>query len=118
MRYILLFLLPLLTLYASERSYNKGEMLFFSKACNGCHGADAEGGGTTPRLANKKKKYLMQRLHYFKEGRVSTIKQEMMVQFIVNFSEADIENMATFLSEHKESKAEDISEDLFGGYGS
>jgi len=118
MKHISILVLFVLTLYASSSSYNKGEMLYFSKACNGCHGVNAEGGGTTPRLANRTKKYLIQRLKYFKNGRVTTIKQEMMVQFIINLSNEDIENIATFLCEHKKLQTRDVSEDLFGGYGS
>jgi len=118
MKYISILVICVLTLYASSSSYNKGEMLYFSKACNGCHGVNAEGGGATPRLANRTKKYLIQRLKYFKKGRVSTIKQEMMVQFIINLSNEDIENITTFLSEHKKLQTRDVSEDLFGGYGS
>ena len=118
MRYILLLALLLLSSKANESSYNKGEMLFFAKACNGCHGANAEGSSTTPKLANKKREYLIQRLQYFKKGKVNTMKQEMMVQFIINFTQEEIEDIATFLSKHKSSHTEDISEDLFGGYGS
>ncbi|RLA70240.1 MAG: hypothetical protein DRG30_09425 [Epsilonproteobacteria bacterium] len=118
MKHISILLVFVLTLYASNSPYNKGEMLYFTKACNGCHGVNAEGGGRTPRLANRTKKYLIQRLKYFKNAKVATIKQEMMVQFIINFSNEDIENIATFLSEHKKLQTRDVSEDLFGGYGS
>jgi len=115
---MVLFILLVTSIYADSANYNKGEMLYFSKVCNGCHGVDALGGGVYPKLANKKKKYLKERLYYFKKGKVSTQNQEMMVQFILNFSDEDIENIATFLSEHKKRELRNVAEDLFGGYGS
>jgi len=118
MKYILLFTFMLSCAYGSQQSYNRGEMLFFSKVCNGCHGVNAEGGGVNPKLANKKRAYLIDRLKYFKKGRVKTQKQEMMVQFIRTFSSQDIEDMATFLSEHKASESKRMDDDLFGGFGS
>jgi len=118
MRYFLLAFLLISSLSASSGSYNRGEMLFFSNACNGCHGAEAEGGGIYPRLAQKKKNYLVNKLKYFRRGRVSTQNQEMMVQFVLKFSDKNIDDIATFLSEHKGFETEPMQEDLFGGYGS
>lgn len=118
MKYMVLFSLLFTFVYGSQQSYNRGEMLYFTKVCNGCHGVNAEGGGIYPKLANKKKSYLLDKLKYFKKGRVSNQNQEMMVQFIRTFTPKEIEDMATFLSKHKTKESKNIDEDLLGGYGS
>ena len=118
MRLFLLFLLITGQTFANEQSYNRGEMLFFSQACSSCHGPDAEGSTTYPKLANKKKSYLLERLHAFKNGKVLNNSQQMMAQFIEQLSEQDINDLATFLSEHKKVETKDVADDLLGGFGS
>lgn len=118
MRLFLLFLLLISPIFANEQSYNRGEMLFFSKGCSSCHGPDAEGSTTYPKLANKKKSYLLERFHAFKSGKVFNNSQQMMAQFIEQLSEQDINDLATFLSEHKQVQTEDVSDELLGGFGS
>lgn len=118
MKYFLLLLLLLQVLKADEAAYNRGENIYFVKVCNGCHGVDAKGGGIYPSLAHKKRKYLLNRLHYFKKGNVTTQNQEMMVQFIRTMSEQEMQDLVTFLSEHKEKETEDIADHLLGGFGS
>lgn len=117
MRYIILILLSLNILYA-DASYNRGETLFFAKACTSCHGAAAEGSTTYPRLANKKESYLLKKLHYFKRGEVLSVSQQMMAQFIHKLSEQDMKDLAHFLSTHKKVEIDDVSDDILGGYGS
>jgi len=117
-RFILLVFLTTSSLFAGGAKYNRGEMIFFSKGCNGCHGASAEGGGVNPRLAGKKKSYLINKLRYFRKGKVSSQTQEMMVQFALKLSDKEIDDLATFFSEHKQSDVEDVSHELLGGFGS
>jgi len=117
-RFILLCIFTISSLFAGDAKYNRGEMLFFSKGCNGCHGASAEGGGVNPRLAGKKKSYLINKLRYFRKGKVGSQTQEMMVQFTLKLSDKDIDDLATFFSEHKQSDVDDISNELLGGFGS
>ena len=118
MKYFLLLLLFALSAQANEAAYNRGENIYFVKVCNGCHGVDAKGGGIYPSLAHKKRKYLLDKLHYFKKGKVSTQNQEMMVQFIRTMSEEEMQDLVTFLSEHKEKVTEDVADHLLGGFGS
>jgi len=118
MKLILLILLVTFSLLASSKSYNRGEMLYFKKVCNGCHGTNAKGGGIYPYLANKNKVYLIDRLKYFRKGKVNTQRQEIMVQFLISFSDKEIEDIATYLSTHKASEETNVESDLLGGFGS
>jgi len=118
MKLVFLMLLGTFYLFASSQSYNRGEMLYFKKVCNGCHGANAKGGGIYPSLANKSKVYLIDKLKYFRRGKVNTQRQEIMVQFLLSFSDSEIEDIVTFLSQHKASKEENVDNDLLGGFGS
>jgi cytochrome c553 len=117
MRYIyLVFFLG--TLLYSDAAYNRGETLFLSKACSSCHGASAEGSSTYPRLANKKKLYLLKKLHYYKIGKVSSVSQQMMAQFIQKLTEQNMQDLASFLSRYKKVEVEDVADDILGGFGS
>lgn len=118
MRYFILFFFIILQLFANEQSYNRGEMLFFSKGCSSCHGPDAEGSTTYPKLANKKEQYIIQKLKLFKSGKVKTVAQQMMAQFAEKLSQEDINDLAYYLANHKKSETEDVPDDLLGGYGS
>ena len=117
MRYIILLLLSLHILH-SDASYNRGETLFFAKACTSCHGAAAEGSTTYPKLANKKEMYLLKKLYYFKKGDVLTVSQQMMAQFIHKLSEQNIKDLAHFLATHKRVEIDDVADDILGGFGS
>ncbi|MFT7859519.1 MAG: c-type cytochrome [Sulfurimonas sp.] len=118
MRFILLFFLITIQLFANDQAYNRGEMLYFSKGCSGCHGPDAEGSTTYPKLANKKAAYLLQRLEFFKSGKVITVSQQMMAQFIEQLSKQEVKDLTHFLANHKKGEVEDVPDDLLGGYGS
>jgi cytochrome c553 len=98
--------------------YNKGEYLYFSKACSSCHGPSAEGGSSSPKLANKSQKYLTAKLYIYKKGEITTQSGEMMSQFIRVLSDKDIEALSVFLSKHKKHDIEDVSDDVLGGFGS
>ena len=118
MKLSLLFIITLTALYGNDKSYNRGEMLYFSKVCNGCHGPSAEGGSSAPRLANRKQAYLIKKLLSFRSGKASSQSQEIMVQFAVKLSEEEIEKLSYFLSHHKAKRSEDVSSELLGGFGS
>ena len=98
--------------------YNKGEYIFFAKSCSSCHGPEAKGTTTAPKLAHKKQTYLLQRLQNFKAGKVYTQKQEMMSQFVQKLSNDDLKALSIFLSEIKEKKTPEVADDLLGGFGS
>jgi len=118
MKHFLIFLSLFSCLCANEMQYNRGEMLYFTKACNSCHGPSAEGGSGAPRLSNKKLSYLKNRLQGFKSGKATSQTQETMVQFAVKLSEDEIEHLSYFLSHHKGNTNEDVSSELLGGFGS
>jgi len=117
MRYIFLLLL-LGSALLSDASYNRGETLFFSKACSSCHGASAEGSMTYPKLANVNEEYLLKKLNYYKVGKVNTVSQQMMAQFIRKLSEKNIQDLAYFFSHYKKVEIDDVADDILGGFGS
>jgi len=119
MRFIIVCLIFITQLFASSAAYNRGEVLFFSKGCSSCHGPDAEGSSSYPKLAKKPKNYLEKKLKNFREGKeIITVSQQMMAQFASELSDKNIDDLATFLSQHKEKKIEDVPDDYLGGFGS
>lgn len=99
-------------------SYNRGEMLFFSKGCSSCHGASAEGSSMYPRLANKDEAFLTKKLQDFRAGKTTNSSQEMMSQFAQKLSDQNIKDLAYFFSHHIKEKEERLSDDILGGFGS
>jgi len=118
MKLIFFLLLFLSMLYANDASYNRGETLFFSKSCSSCHGPDAMGTTTYPRLANKKESYLIKKLKDFRAGKAETVSQQMMAQFARKLDDENIADLAYFLSHHKKPKTEELDDDILGGFGS
>ena len=118
MRLALLILLCSLTLLGVDQQYNRGEMLYFSKGCNSCHGPSAEGGGSAPQLAQKRQNTLSNKLAFFRAGNAKSQSQEMMVQFALKLSDQEIADLSYFLFHHKGDKAESVSSELLGGFGS
>ncbi|WP_457744350.1 c-type cytochrome [Sulfurimonas sp.] len=118
MRFIIIFVLLIVELFANSAAYNRGETLFFAKGCSSCHGPAAEGSSSYPRLAQKPKKYLIKRLKAFRAGKAITVSQQMMAQFANNLNDRNIDDLATFLSQHKKTKIEDVADDYLGGVGS
>ncbi len=118
MRFAMLFLLCTIGLLGADDQYNRGEMLFLSGGCTGCHGPDAEGSSQYPRLANRDQQVLRHQLYYYRKGSVSSQSAEIMVQFSMNLSDANIEDLSYFLSQHKDVKKRAVSSDLLGGFGS
>jgi len=114
----ILLLLVSCTLYGSDMQYNRGEMLYFSKGCNACHGPSGEGGSDVPRLAQKRQNDLRHKLSFFRAGEVNSQRQEMMVQFALKLSDDVINDITYFLSHHKGATGEDVSSELLGGFGS
>ena len=117
MRYIILIILLLNILYA-DALYNRGEYLYFSKACSSCHGPSAEGSSSTPKLARKSQKYLSKKLNDFKNGKFFNQTQEMMSQFAQALQSDDIEALSYFLATHKDEEVLEIDDNLLGGFGS
>jgi len=115
MRFIIFLALFGISLYAKESPYEKGEYLYYAKACSSCHGPSAEGSSSFPNLANKPQKYITKRLRDLRDGKASSVSQEMMSQFALHLSDEDIYNLSIFLSQHKAKVIEDVAYDLLGG---
>ena len=65
-------------------------------ACAACHGPEAKGQFSYPRLAGQHKEYLVKQLHVFKDtqGRPNT-----PMEFVIkNLSEKEIDQVSTYLS--------------------
>lgn len=103
---------------ANDSSYNRGEMIFFSKGCSSCHGADAEGSGMYPKLAGKEEDYIIKKLKNFRAGKTTSTSQDMMAQFAQKLSDKNIQDLAHFFFKHKKGKEEKVNDDILGGFGS
>jgi len=117
MRLIITLVLFWNFIYA-DALYNRGEYLYFAKACSSCHGPSAEGSSSAPKLANRSSEYLFSKLSGFKNGKFYNQSQEMMFQFVRTLNKKDLEAISKFLSEHKVKETSDVNEDLLGGFGS
>ena len=118
MKFIVFFVFTLSLLQANDVAFNRGETLFFSKACSSCHGPDAQGTTTYPKLANKKESYLTKRLRELRAGKADTVSAQMMAQFARKLSDQNIADLAHFLSHHPKPKVSDLDDDILGGVGS
>lgn len=64
-------------------------------ACSACHGADAQGAGTFPRLAGQRYQYMVQQLTYFHNG---TRVNMLMNSIAKNITKVQIKEVAAYLS--------------------
>lgn len=116
MRFILVVFFIFSSL-AAESSYEKGKTLYVEKACYACHGHQLEGMHRYPRLANRSKGYLAYKLKYFREKKADTQQQEMMIDFAIELSDADIENLTTYFSDYVEDTLQERYDDSYQTYG-
>lgn len=86
---------------------SNGEKIFTKNGCYGCHGIDAQGNGSFPKLAGKSKYYLISRLKGYKNGTIKSNRANMMKPFAKSLSDKDIEDVATYLSKLKSSTNKD-----------
>lgn len=106
MKIVLSFTILTMFLYSSNIEYKNGENIYFSKGCNGCHGIDATGVQGYPRLANKPKYYLKQRLKMYQRGAIKRQKAFLMKPFAETLSNREIEQVTYFLENIVKSKEE------------
>ncbi len=108
MRFLLLSFLAAVTLQAEEPSslYEKGKTLYFQNGCNNCHGSRAEGTGNYPLLANRAEGFLAYKLRTFRKGVADTPMQEMMIGFASSLSDEEIDAIASFLHDFRETQRE------------
>ena len=116
MRFFILFLSITAILYA-KTPYELGKELYLSKGCSGCHGNKAEGMHNYPYLANRAKGFLSYKMKRFRDKTADNQQQEMMIPFAVGLSDADIENLTTYLAEYKEDELEESYDYSFQVHG-
>ncbi|MEX6504079.1 c-type cytochrome [Pseudomonas zhanjiangensis] len=81
----------------NEALRQQGEAQFKS-TCTACHGTDATGRDTTPRLAGQPAEYLRQALTRFRDKDPSRAGSVMMT-IAADFSDAQIDALATYLQQ-------------------
>lgn len=106
MRHLLLLFCLAASLSAETDLYARGEVLFFEKGCNGCHGTKAEGLHTYPALANRAKGFLSAKLKRYRAKEAPTQMAEMMIPFAEPLSDEEIDAITTFLSEFTDDQTE------------
>jgi len=116
LRLIFSFLLFFAFLQA-QTPYEKGKALYVEKACYACHGHKLEGIHRYPRLANRAKGYLSYKLKHFRERKADTQQQEMMIDFAVNLSDDDINNLTTYFTDYVEDSLSEKYDDSYEVYG-
>ncbi|EME70195.1 cytochrome C4 precursor [Paramagnetospirillum caucaseum] len=81
---------------------DKGAELFDEKGCIGCHGADgARPLADYPVLAGQRKDYLMIQIKAIRDEIRSTRRARMMAANVRKLSDAEVEQLAEFLSQNK-----------------
>ena len=112
---LIIFLLCTFSLLVAS-SYTQGRNIYYQKGCANCHGTQAEGSGTYPRLANKRKSFIVRKLNEFKQGKATSQTAEMMFSFANSLSYEDVKNISIFLSDfRKDTSAKyKISDDILG----
>jgi cytochrome c553 len=77
--------------------YTQGETLYFSKGCNGCHGVDAMGIQSYPKLAKKPQKYLIKKIKNYQKGLIKTQQANLMIPFAKSLNARELELISYFL---------------------
>ena len=70
----------------------------FSSTCASCHGANAEGIASFPKLAGKSASELISKLKKYRAGEAVGPLSSMMFGMAAGLSDADIDNIAAFVS--------------------
>lgn len=102
MKKIILLVIISTVIFSSENSYETGRALYNDKACSNCHGTNAEGSGSYPKLANRSKHYLMKKLKQFQNGKFTNQSQEIMFGFAKSLNVKEMDEVTTYLSDYKE----------------
>jgi|FLOH01.1.fsa_nt_gi cytochrome c553 len=102
----ILLLIISTAIFGSENSYETGRALYNDKACSNCHGTNAEGSGSYPKLANRSKNYLIKKLKQFQKGKSTSQAQEVMFGFARSLNETEMDYMTTYLSDYKKESAD------------
>jgi len=101
----------------AKTPYEKGNELYMAKVCYSCHGHKLEGMNRFPALANRAKGYMAYKLKRFRSKKADSQAQEMMITYSVNLSDADIENLATYMYEYVDVESAESYDYSFENHG-
>lgn len=91
-----------ISLMGSDRFYDEGKKLYFSKGCNGCHGTDAKGLGQYPGLAYRPVGFLNYKLQRYRKKIADTQQAQLMIPFAEHLTDTQIKMLITFFSQYRE----------------
>jgi len=113
-----IYILLLIISFADAKTpYELGKELYMQKNCYSCHGNTAKGMHNYPSLANRAKGFLTYKLKRFRDKLSDNQQQEMMIAYAINLSDADIENLTTFLYEYVDDTNAERYDDSFDTAG-
>jgi len=116
LRFFVYLFLTFTLSYASS-SYELGKNLYLQKGCSSCHGSKLEGIHEYPYLANRARGFLTYKLKRFRDKLSDNQQQEMMIPFATSLSDADIENLVTYMTDYVEDENEERYDDSFQTHG-
>jgi cytochrome c553 len=105
MKKILLSILFLITLNADQ--YTKGEILYFQKGCNGCHGLGGSGMNNYPKLAHRSEAYLLKKLDAYAKGTIKTMQASLMRSFALSLTKEESKDLVYYLANVKEEEEQE-----------
>jgi len=113
---VLRFIFPLFFIFLfahAQTPYEKGKVLYMEKGCYSCHGNKLEGLHRYPKLSNRAKGFLSYKLRRFRDKISDNQQQEMMIAFAVGLSDAEIENLTTYMQDYIEDALNEKYNDKF-----
>jgi len=70
----------------------------YAEVCSKCHGPTARGMASFPRLSDKEKAYLADRLRRYRAGEMVGPNTPLMMPHAVNLTDAEIDELAAYIS--------------------
>jgi len=70
----------------------------FSEVCSKCHGPTGRGMASFPRLSDKDKEYIADRLRQYRAGEKVGPNTPLMMPHAVNLSDAEIDGLAAYIA--------------------
>jgi len=98
---LLTLLLFNIVVFADRPSDIDMKTLYIKKSCHACHGLNAEGVGSVPRLIGVPEAQLLYRLKNLQKGIVRTASGYAMISFAKDLTKAQTIQMAKYLSTMK-----------------
>ena len=100
-----------ITFLTAQDLQQSGKSLYTKHGCYGCHGSDAKGGLTFPRLANKNKDYLIKKLKEYKKGLINSNRADIMKPYAKDLTDKEIEALATYLNKMPKTKSKPFEQE-------